>query len=577
MKKQKRTSFFAIVILILLGFHGVIFSQSETLDKNSKRIIPPKNSLTQPLHKNSNPIFFNRLDLYKKTEISFLPDVQVNSDSGNMFDDHEPVVAVSKEGIIYVAWKGADTLKSIFFSRSLDGGKTFLPAIRINDSVDYPPSYSVFQPDIALDAEGNIYIVWFDYRAWADDNSYTSPVDVYIDKSTDNGVTWGSDVKVSVGGSGTYPWHYMPYIAIDQKTNYIYVTFIDYDRYYPVGDHSDISVGRSIDGALSFENKVRVDDCPDTLLAEQSIPSIAVDSVSGYVYVTFQDTRNGGKDIYFTKSTDYGLSFGENIIVNKDTTNEQVEASVKTDKSGAIYVVYNEWSVDSTFQDTTVYMNDIYMAKSTNEGDSFFESVKINKYSLGDAYGYNFLPRLAIDDSNVVNVVWYDHHKGYNTCNYSQSSDGGQTFSDAIMINDEMDSVNSALPRIAVDNNKGIYVVWMDKRNGNDKYDIFFSRNDNLTAVNNENHRSDKFSLSQNYPNPFNPSTNIKYQIPKSGHVTLKIYDILGKEVISLINKEQPAGSYEITFNASNLTSGIYFYRLTTNNFTEIKRMALIK
>lgn len=577
MKKQKRISFFSIVILILLAFHGITFSQSNTLNKDSQKLIQPKNSRIQPLLKDSNHYYFTRSRLDKGEEILFLPDVQVNIDPGNMFDDHEPVIAISKEGIIYIAWKGADTLKSIFFSRSLDGGKTFLPAVRINDSVNYPPSYSVFQPDIALDAEGNIYIVWFDYRAWADDNSYTSPIDVYIDKSTDNGVTWGSDVMVSVGGSGTYPWHYMPYIAIDQKTSYIYVTFIDYDRYYPVGDHSDISVGRSINGGLSFENKVRVDDCPDTLLAEQSIPSIAVDSAGGYVYVTFQDTRNGGKDIYLTKSTDYGLSFGENIMVNKDTTNEQVEASVKTDKSGAIYVVYNEWSVDSTFQDSTVYMNDIYMAKSTNGADSFSESVKINKYYLGDAYGYNFLPRLAIDDSNMVNVVWYDHHKGYNTCNYSRSSDGGQTFSDAIMINDEMDSVSSALPRIAVDNNKGVYVVWMDKRNGNDINDIFFSRNDNLTVVKNENYRSDKFILSQNYPNPFNPSTKIKYQIPNSGYVSLKIYDILGKEVAVLVNEEQPSGSHEINLDASNLTSGIYFYRLTTNNFTEIKRMVLIK
>ncbi len=88
----------------------------------------------------------------------------------------------------------------------------------------------------------------------------------------------------------------------------------------------------------------------------------------------------------------------------------------------------------------------------------------------------------------------------------------------------------------------------------------------------------------QNYPNPFNPSTTIKYSIPTvetlratSPHVTLKIYDILGREVTTLINKEQKSGSYEVLFNASNLSSGLYFYRLTTSGFTQTKKMILLR
>ena len=85
------------------------------------------------------------------------------------------------------------------------------------------------------------------------------------------------------------------------------------------------------------------------------------------------------------------------------------------------------------------------------------------------------------------------------------------------------------------------------------------------------------FSLEQNYPNPFNPSTKIKYQIPNSGYVSLKIYDVLGEQVASMINKEQPAGSYEINFDASKLTSGIYFYQLKAGNNIQIKKMMLLK
>ncbi|MBU0473619.1 MAG: Ig-like domain-containing protein [Bacteroidetes bacterium] len=92
------------------------------------------------------------------------------------------------------------------------------------------------------------------------------------------------------------------------------------------------------------------------------------------------------------------------------------------------------------------------------------------------------------------------------------------------------------------------------------------------------------YSLSQNYPNPFNPSTTIKYSIPAETfhgmsmqNVQLKIYDILGREVTTLISKQQKAGNYEVKFDASNLTSGIYFYRLQSGSFNESKKMILIK
>lgn len=87
----------------------------------------------------------------------------------------------------------------------------------------------------------------------------------------------------------------------------------------------------------------------------------------------------------------------------------------------------------------------------------------------------------------------------------------------------------------------------------------------------------EKFSLQQNYPNPFNPVTNIKFNIIKSGIVKLKVYDILGREVAQLVNEYKPAGSYLVDFNASFLASGIYFYRLETEGFSEVKKMVLIK
>jgi len=106
----------------------------------------------------------------------------------------------------------------------------------------------------------------------------------------------------------------------------------------------------------------------------------------------------------------------------------------------------------------------------------------------------------------------------------------------------------------------------------------FISKISTLTGVTNtSNFQGSEFSLSQNYPNPFNPSTEIKFRIAKSSYTTLKVYDVIGKKVAELMNKELTAGEYEITFNGRNLNSGIYFYRLESGGFTETKRMILIK
>jgi len=85
------------------------------------------------------------------------------------------------------------------------------------------------------------------------------------------------------------------------------------------------------------------------------------------------------------------------------------------------------------------------------------------------------------------------------------------------------------------------------------------------------------FVLHQNYPNPFNPSTSIQYQVSNISNISLKVYDVLGNEVATLVNEEKPAGSYEVNFNASKLSSGVYFYRIQAGSFVETKKMILLK
>lgn len=127
----------------------------------------------------------------------------------------------------------------------------------------------------------------------------------------------------------------------------------------------------------------------------------------------------------------------------------------------------------------------------------------------------------------------------------------------------------------------GKWAVWAflngDSLKSAQTFNITFKRN-NPTGINQVGTEIPaSFALSQNFPNPFNPSTTIKFSVPKNGFVNLKVYDLAGKEVSNLINENLIAGNYEASFDGSNLTSGVYFYRLQANGFTETKRMTLIK
>jgi hypothetical protein len=99
----------------------------------------------------------------------------------------------------------------------------------------------------------------------------------------------------------------------------------------------------------------------------------------------------------------------------------------------------------------------------------------------------------------------------------------------------------------------------------------------NITDVQNEGSAPSEFKLEQNYPNPFNPTTTIQYSIPKSGNVILKVYNTLGEEVKTLVNGYKEAGSYNIKFDATRLSSGIYYYRIDTGGFIQVHKMIILR
>jgi hypothetical protein len=206
---------------------------------------------------------------------------------------------------------------------------------------------------------------------------------------------------------------------------------------------------------------------------------------------------------------------------------------------------------------------EIYYKRSTDGGSSWSGDSRLTNNSAASES-----PSVTVSGS-VVHVVWYDKRDGNQEIYHKRSTDGGLSWeADNQLTQDAADSWNPS----AAMSGSSVHVVWHDVRDGN--AEMYYKRNPTGDPTDVENidlEFPSEFSLEQNYPNPFNPSTVISYQLPVSSDVTLKVYDVLGNEVATLVNEEKPAGSYEVEFTShsdesaiggQNLSSGVYFYQL---------------
>ncbi|HJY64368.1 MAG TPA: T9SS type A sorting domain-containing protein, partial [Ignavibacteria bacterium] len=174
-------------------------------------------------------------------------------------------------------------------------------------------------------------------------------------------------------------------------------------------------------------------------------------------------------------------------------------------------------------------------------GDSRYLTVKYN--SAGVQQWYNHYSGPGEDPASIAAAIAVD--------TYGNSFITGMHF--------EVSTVQAAF-----------YTTLKYTSSGGDNFTTLFNNNGNLN-------KPETFSLSQNYPNPFNPVTNIIYSIPVNGLVCLTVYNMLGQEVTKLVNENKHAGSYNVTFDGTNLSSGIYFYDITAGDYMERKKMVLLK
>lgn len=462
------------------------------------------------------------------------PDVRLTNDPENSYTSYNNARCIAANGnIVHAVWyDNRDGNWEIFYKRSTDGGTSWGADTRLTN-ID---SANSEKPTIAVNGSV-VHVVWQDIR----DGYYS---EIYYKRSTDGGINWTADIRLTNMSNGKDN----PSIAVSGSN--VHIVWFDSRESL----NGEIYYKLSTDGGITWGIDTRLTNNT----AVSKFPSIAVSGSN--VHVVWHENRDGNYEIYYKRSTDGGLNWGVDTRLTNNTANSWFPSVAV---SGSI--------VNVVWQDERHGSNnvEIYYKRSTDNGISWGIDTRLTNNTYSSEY-----PSIVASGS-IVHIVWNDFSDGNWEIYYNRSSDGGLNWGANTRLTDNV--ADSKLPHIAVSGSI-VHVVWHDLKYGPSE-EICYKRNPtgNVGIQNISTEIPSAFSLKQNYPNPFNPSTNIKFHIKESRLVTLIIYDILGKEVATLVNEKLQSGVYETTFDGGNLTSGVYFYKLSAGDFSETKKMFYLK
>ncbi|HEY5125564.1 MAG TPA: exo-alpha-sialidase [Ignavibacteria bacterium] len=457
------------------------------------------------------------------------PDVRLTNDPASSNPCYNNGWCIGLSGnVVHVVWTDLrDGNYEIYYKRSSDEGTSWGADTRLTNN-----SGLSLDPKVAVSGEV-VHIVWMDTR----DGNY----EIYYKRSTDGGLTWGADTRLTNNTAYSYR------VSISLSASVVHIVWYDnrdgnYEIYYK----------NSTDGGTTWGTDTRLTNA----IFESYYPSI---SASGsVVHVSWHDMRDGNREIYYKRSTDGGTSWGSDVRLTNDTAYSYY-SSIGVSGS-VVHIVWSDFR-DSDYE--------IYYKRSTDGGSSWGSDTRLTN-ALGES-GY---PSISVSGS-FVHIVWHDLRDGNWEIYYKRSTDGGISWSPDIRLTNE--PAYQWGPSVTA-YGSAVHVVWRDFRDGNDE--IYYKRNPtgNITGIENITSEIPKeFKLMQNYPNPFNPTTNVQFSIINVQFVILKVFDILGREVATLVKEQLKPGTYEVSFDGSMLNSGVYFYRLLTPDFSETKRMLMIK
>lgn len=465
------------------------------------------------------------------------------------------------KGNVYVCWTEFDDYGSsnpndssrIKFSRSTDKGLTWSNAITISDrSGDCIDSDNTVEGAVpCVGPNGEIYVSW------------AGPLGLVFDKSTDGGLTWGTDIFVSniPGGwdfdvSGIYRCNGLPVTACDtSQSPYRGNIYINWSDQRNGTSNTDIFFVKSTDGGNSWSSPLKVND--DDSNRHQFFTWMTIDQTTGAIYIVFYDRRNttgNGTDVYVARSTNGGETF----------TNFKVSQSAFTPSSSIFFGDYTN---------IAAFNKKVYPIWMRMDGTAL---------SVWTAIIYDSLVFVPVElesftamksSDNKVILSWQTgselNNKGFEIQrNFEKSGFVTIGFVEGKGTTTEKQFYNF----IDSPSENGLYSYRLKQIDLNGSAEF-----SNEVEINFSN--SVELLLEQNYPNPVNSRTNIEWAIPVAAQVSLKLYDMLGREVYTFVDSYKEPGRYleELDFSKIQLNSGMYFYRLKLENFSVAKKIIILK
>ncbi len=502
------------------------------------------------------------------------------------------------------------------FMRSTDGGSTWTHTLVNSDAAGPLQWHSAITVD---QTNGNVAISYYDQR-----NTAATDAEYYVSFSTNGGTGW-SDVQAS-DHSWTVDYIHSPSIPAGYMGDYSGITWSN-GKFYPFWNDPSINPAASLQQiwTCGINTVAFAHDFASGPFLSLPVGPVVINTA----YNIKAKIQNEGAS---NESNVPVKFFADGVLLNTTNVNENagqvdsVSNSWQTPVAGNHTLMYvTALSTDQDRSNDTVRTIIIVIASlpplceqfltttfpptnwTQREGLWSFNSVSGYCYGTGSAQAdfYDIVsgtfdltspsfPPTPAGDSLVFQDAYASYTGEDDQLQVMTSTDGGASYSQLALLHGGTNGeLVTAPPQTDIftptcsqwKHQRFLLPAGVNKLRfngisafGNQLYiDSICLGSQFLGIVNNNTNTPRSYSLSQNYPNPFNPSTSIEYGLPKAEFVKLVVYDIIGRVVSTLVNEYKQAGSYRVSFNASDLASGVYFYRISSGDFTSVKKMLLVK
>ncbi len=500
---------------------------------------------------------------------------QVN-DNINDANQTSPGITKSYDDNFIITWVENRSYSCDFYAQIFSGDGTPLgDDILVNDENQNYSSYG--GPSVSADASGNFVVAWDDYR-------YEYWGEIYAQRFASDGTSLDSNFKVNFDG---YNVVYGSKVACQKNGDFIVVwgDAEDGSKYPKMASsihetkdlsgkfesdnknsQPDVWVQRYLNDGTPMGNNLKVND--DENDSEQTNPAIAIDSAGNYI-IAWNDNRNGNWDIFVQRYLSDGTAVDSNIkIIESLNLTYPTWPSMSSDNEGNFIITW----VDNPNESYDIW-GQLFSSNCLPAGDVFLVNDDTTNAHQSD-------PSVSIDDNGNFVISWFDRRNNDHDVYAQRYLSGGIPLGTNYRISNTGD-MYQLRPSVVLDNNR-IFSTWQDNRGGQSGYDVWANVYgwDSWVAIH-DNYTENKVRndiLHQNFPNPFRLSSEITYSLDEQGYVTLEIYDLQGRKIKSLVNKHQPAKTFSVTIDGTELNSGIYFYKLNVGaKYSEAKKMIILR